>query len=120
DNNSDTHDVYGHGTAVAGTAAACSNNGVGVASIAWGCKIMPIRISDPQGYATDSTIASALTWAADHGARVANISFGSIGMFSAVSTAAQYFQSRGGVVTTSAGNAAEVLTYADNPYMLTV
>src|SRR5260221_317507 len=37
DNNSDTSDVYGHGTAVAGTVAAASNNGSGVASVAWNC-----------------------------------------------------------------------------------
>jgi subtilisin family serine protease len=45
-NNSDTSDVCGHGTAVAGAAAAASNNAIGVASIAWGCRIMPVRISD--------------------------------------------------------------------------
>jgi subtilisin family serine protease len=45
DNNSNTSDVYGHGTAVAGTAAAAANNNIGVAGVAWGCKIMPIRVS---------------------------------------------------------------------------
>jgi subtilisin family serine protease len=43
DNNANTNDVYGHGTAVAGTAAAASNNSLGVASVAWNCRIMPIR-----------------------------------------------------------------------------
>src|SRR6185369_4047715 len=38
-NNSDTSDVYGHGTQVAGAAAAASNNGLGVASVCWGCWI---------------------------------------------------------------------------------
>ena len=45
DNNSNTADVYGHGTNVAGTAAALSNNGTGVTSVCWFCSIMPIRVS---------------------------------------------------------------------------
>ncbi len=119
DGNSDTSDVYGHGTAVAGTAAAASNNGAGVAGVAWGCKIMPVRISDPNGYAYDSTIAQGLNWAADHGARVANISF-RVSDSSTVKSAAQYFQSKGGVVAVSAGNDGLFDSASDNPYVLTV
>jgi len=75
DNNSNTSDVLGHGTQVAGGAAAISNNGTGVSSLAWGCRIMPIRVSDTTGSAFDSTIAQALSWAADQGVRVANASY---------------------------------------------
>src|ERR1041385_6804033 len=75
DNNSDTRDVGNHGTAVAGTAAALSNNGIGIASVCWSCKLMPIRVSDINGYGSYSAMASGLAWAADHGARVANISY---------------------------------------------
>jgi subtilisin family serine protease len=119
DNNSNSADVYGHGTKVAGTVAACGNNGLGVASVAFGCKLMPVRISDTSGYGYASTIASGLTWAADHGARVANVSY----EFSddpTVSSAAKYFNSKGGVVTMSAGNDGAVLTIPDNPNILTV
>jgi len=119
DNNADSSDVYGHGTAVAGTAAASSNNGLGVASVAWGCQIMPIRISDPSGFGSLSAMANALTWAADHGARVANISY-QVTESSTVQSAAQYFQSKGGVVTIAAGNDASFATASDNPYVLTV
>jgi thermitase len=118
-NNSNTTDVYGHGTKVAGTAAASSNNLTGVASVAWNCKIMPIRISDTNGTATYSAMASGLTWAADHGARVANISY-IASESSTVKSAAQYFQSKGGVVTASAGNNTTFSSAADNPYILTV
>jgi thermitase len=118
-NNSSTMDVSGHGTAVAGTAAAASNNGVGVASVCWSCRIMPIRVSDMTGYATYSYIASGLTWAADHGARVANISY-IVSDSSAVTSAAQYFQGKGGVVTSSAGNYSTFSNSLDNPYILTI
>lgn len=118
-NNTDTRDVHGHGTKVAGTAAASSNNGIGVASIAWGCSLMPIRVADSTGYATYSAIASGLNWAADHGARVANISF-YVSESSAVTTAARYFQGKGGIVATAAGNSGAFNSGADNAYMLTV
>src|SRR5258708_5798103 len=119
DNNSDTTVVSGHGTWVAGTAAASGNNGIGIASVAINCSIMPVRISDASGLGYASTIASGLTWAADHGARVANVSYEVTGI-STVSSAAQYFQSKGGVVTVSAGNDSAVLTAPDDPNALTV
>lgn len=118
-NNSDTRDVFGHGTVVAGTAAAASNNSQGVASIAWNCPIMPVRISALDGTATYSAMANGLIWAADHGARIANISYKASNS-STVRSAASYFQSKGGVVAAGAGNEAFFDTSADNPYILTV
>ena len=118
-NTADTSDVYGHGTEVAGTIGACTNNGTGVAAVTWNCRIMPIRISATDGSATYSAMAAGLTWAADHGARVANISY-MASTSAAVTSAAQYFQSKGGVVTSSAGNYATFDSSADNPYILTV
>jgi subtilisin family serine protease len=118
-NNSNTSDVGGHGTAVAGTAAAVSNNGVGVASVCWGCMIMPIRVSDGSTGATYSAIASGLNWAADHGARVANISY-IVSESATVTSSAKYFQGKGGIVPSSAGNYSTFSSASDNPYILTV
>ena len=103
DNNSNTADVYGHGTKVAGVVAALGNNSMGVAGVAFNARLMPIRVTDTSGYASISALASGLTYAADHGARVANMSF-AVQSYSSVISAAQYFMNKGGVVMNSAGN----------------
>jgi subtilisin family serine protease len=104
DNNSNTADVTGHGTSVAGSAAAITNNGAGVAGVAGSTRIMPLRVSDATGYAYYSTIAQAVTYAADNGARVANASFSGVFGSSTVQSAAQYLKSKGGLLVVSAGN----------------
>jgi len=109
DNNTNTADVCGHGTAVAGTAAAASNNSIGVAGVAGQAKIMPIRVAyydatSGSCYAYTSTIASGITYAADHGARIANISYGPLAGSTTIQNAAQYMKSKGGLVIVSAGN----------------
>jgi Subtilase family/Bacterial Ig domain/Fervidolysin N-terminal prodomain len=103
-NNTDTADDYGHGTAVAGTAAAQGNNGIGVAGVAWAASILPIKISDPTGYATYSNMAKALTYAVDHGARVINISFYGSSSSSTLQSAADYVWNHNGIVFACAGN----------------
>lgn len=117
--NSDTSDVNGHGTMVAGVAAAAANNSTGVAGLGWNCKIMPLRISDANGIASATNMAAALQYAADHGAKVANISFPASGS-ATIRSAAQYFMNKGGVVTISSGNTGAFDSTADNPYVLTV
>ena len=110
DNNTNTADVCGHGTKAAGSAAAASNNAMGVAGVAGQAKIMPIRIAYNDAgvcYATFSTMASGVTWAADHGARVANISYSYVAMSSAVQSAANYLRSKGGLLFVSAANNAK-------------
>jgi thermitase len=108
-NNTDTSDVCGHGTAVAGSAAARSNNGTGVAGVAGQARIMPVRIAyydSASGgcYAYSSTIANGITWAADHGARIANVSYGPLAGNATIQSAASYMKSKGGLVFISAGN----------------
>lgn len=119
DNNSNASDPNGHGTAVAGTAAAAGNNAIGVASVAWSARIMPVRIADATGYAYWSTIAQGVTWAADHGAKVANISY-AVGSSSTVQSAAQYMRGKGGVVVVSAGNTGTADTTAPSDTMIIV
>jgi len=107
DNNANTVDVFGHGTKIAGVAAASGNNGQGITGVDWHARIMPIRVTDAGGYAYDSLIAQGLIWAADHGARVANISFLGVSRSTTILSAAQYMRNKGGVVVVAAGNTGE-------------
>jgi thermitase len=104
-NNADTADVQGHGTAVAGAAAATLNNGAGFAAIAGRAKIMPIRIANADLWADASVVAAAITWAADHGARIASISYSGMAGNATVLAAADYMRAKGGLVVVAAGNA---------------
>ncbi len=76
DNNSNITDTYGHGTAVSGVIAAVGNNSKGIIGVAYGAKIMPIKVFGPSEYAAASRLASAIQYAVDHGADVINMSWG--------------------------------------------
>ena len=119
DNNTNTADVYGHGTAVAGCVAPATNNGIGIAGTAYNCKIMPLRVSDSTGYAYWSTMATALQYAANNGCKVANASFRA-GESTTVQNAAKYMNSKGGVFVCSAGNQATLVTTTNFPEIIVV
>ena len=119
DKNSNTSDVYGHGTKVAGSAAASSNNATGVTGVAWNAKIMPVRISDSSGYAFWSTIAEGIYWAADNGAKVVNISYAVQGSAS-IQNAANYLRGKGGLVVNSAGNTGALDATSANAALISV
>ncbi|MBI2567172.1 MAG: S8 family serine peptidase [Candidatus Schekmanbacteria bacterium] len=101
---SDPSDDNGHGTHVAGIAAAGSDNAEGGAGVCWGCRIVPVKVLDASGYGTYSQIASGIQLAADSGARVINLSLGSTASSETVRLAVQYAQGKGAVVVGAAGN----------------
>jgi len=94
----DTKDRIGHGTAVAGTIAAAGNNGIGVAGVSWHSRILPLVVVDENDVATYSDIAEAIRYAADHGARVINISVGGPAQSAALQSAVDYAWSKGSLI----------------------
>jgi thermitase len=104
DNNSNTSDVYGHGTKVAGAAMAIGNNAIGVAGVAPKAKLMPVRIAGTDGYGSASAMAQGMAYAADNGARVANLSFGYICGYQSLLDAANYMRTKGAVAIFAGGN----------------
>jgi subtilisin family serine protease len=72
----DPTDYEGHGTHVAGIIGARGNNGTGVTGVAWDTSLMPVQALDADGAGYTSDIVAADTYAATHGARIVNASFG--------------------------------------------
>lgn len=103
-NNTDTQDVQGHGTAVAGSAAAMTNNVIGVAGVAWNSTIMPLVVANSSGSATYYDIARAINYAADQGVRIMNISISGSSSSSTLQTAVNYAWGKGAVIIAAAGN----------------
>jgi len=100
----DASDDQGHGTHVAGTIAQSTNNGYGVAGIAYQSKIMPLKVLAARGGGTIADIAESIKFAADNGADVINMSLGGGGASSMMEEAIKYAHSKGVVIVAAAGN----------------
>ncbi len=100
----DPADDQGHGTHVAGTAAAATDNGIGIAGVAWEVKIMPVKALSSSGAGAHSWIANAIVWATDHGADVINMSLGGPYTSATMREAVNYAWNHGVVIVAAAGN----------------
>jgi len=109
----DPQDFAGHGTGVAGIAAAAANNtsgalGFNIAGVCWSCRVMGLRAgflgTSGVGFVLESAWTQALVYAADNGARVANLSFGGPGTSQIGAAAVAYALSRDLLIVASAGN----------------
>jgi len=103
----DPQTPFTHGTHVAGTIAAQINNGAGVAGIAPGARIQPLKVLDCTGTGSFSDIALAITFAADNGARIINMSLGAnlqAGCPASTQEAIDYAFGRGVFIAAAAGN----------------
>jgi serine protease len=103
-NDADASDDHGHGTHVAGTIAESTNNGIGVAGVAYGASIMPLKVLSAKGSGSIGAIAQAIRWAADHGANVINMSLGGPVPVGTIANAVKYAHNKGVVIVAAAGN----------------
>ena len=102
---SDASDDNGHGTWVTGVAAAATNNGVGMAGMSWLSPVIPVKVCDSTGSCPYSNVAKGMTWAADHGAKVINLSLGGEGSCPAtLQSAVDYAWDKGLVIVAASGN----------------
>ncbi len=104
DHDSTPQDLHGHGTGIASIIAARSNNGVGISGINWQARIMALRALNSIGGGDFETVATAIRYAADNGARVINMSFGSFSDMSVLASAIDYATSRNVVIVAAVGN----------------
>ncbi|HSL10453.1 MAG TPA: S8 family peptidase [Actinomycetota bacterium] len=97
-------DDDGHGTHVAGIAAAEGNNSIGISGVCPGCSIMPLRVANNQGGLPLANVVQATRYAVDEGARVINMSFGGPAWSRAERQAIMYANDAGVLVVAAAGN----------------
>lgn len=104
--NDDTHpnDDEGHGTHVTGTIAQTTNNFTGVAGIAFGSSIMPVKVLDNTGSGTYSDVAEGIRFAADNNAQVINLSLGGQSPSETLRLACEYAYSKGALIVCASGN----------------
>ncbi len=119
----DAMDDHGHGSHVAGTIAAATDNELGVAGINWEGKILPIKVCNAGGSCPRSAILEGIVYAADHDADVINMSLGGPGGPQSYDAAIRYADSRGVIIVVAAGNNNEDtagFTPANHPLVIAV
>lgn len=104
--NQDAHpnDDNGHGTHVAGTVAQTTNNGFGVAGVAFGVTVMPVKVLNAAGTGAYDWIADGIYYAVDNGADVISMSLGGSSGSVTLENAVAYAYNHDVVVVAASGN----------------
>jgi subtilisin family serine protease len=101
----DATDDHGHGTHVAGTVAAATNNRRGVSGVAWGAKVLPVKVLNESGSGTSCDVVVGIVEAVKRGAHVLNLSLGFASACPvAFRLATEYATQQKALVVASAGN----------------
>ncbi len=104
--NHQLQDDFGHGTFVSGIIAAKTNNGIGIAGVNPGARIMTLKVADDTGKASSLSIYRAIRYGVDNGARIINISLGREGISKLEQLGVNYAWNMGCLVIVAAGNQA--------------
>ena len=102
--NEDAADDNGHGTHVAGTVAEVGGNGLAESGVAPEASILPVKVLDSTGAGSDADVAAGIVWAADHGARIINLSLGGSQPSTVLADGVAYARTRGVLIVAAAGN----------------
>lgn len=97
-------DLYGHGTHVAGIAAAATHNGKGVVGLGFNSHLLSVKVLNDSGGGYYSWIANGIKWAADNGAKVINLSLGGSSRSKTLENAVNYAWNKGVILSCAAGN----------------
>jgi serine protease len=111
DGSADAVDDNGHGTHVSGTIGENAENGLAEVGLAPEVSILPVKVLDAGGSGTDSDVATGIVWAADHGARVVNLSLGGGTSSRLLSDAVRYATAHGALIVAAAGNESGAVGY---------
>jgi len=122
ENDATPQDGCGHGTHVSGIIAAEGDNAQGIAGVAWKSSIMPVRVLDNRCTGTTANIANALVWAVERGAKIINLSLGTITPSTLLENGTYYAYSQGAAIFAAAGNSGSgfVLYPAAYPWVIAV
>ncbi|WJH33047.1 S8 family peptidase [Paenibacillus sp. CC-CFT747] len=104
DPNTPPQDDVGHGTHVAGVISALVNNSRGVAGMTWYNPVMPVKVLDSSGAGNTYNVAQGIIWAADHGAKVINMSLGNYADANFLHDAVKYAYDKDVVLVAASGN----------------
>jgi thermitase len=113
-------DQNGHGTHVAGIAAAETNNATGIAGMAPNTKILAVRVLDANGSGSLADIADGIRYAADSGAEVINLSLGCNCDTQTLENAVNYAYNKGSVIVAAAGNDGVSTTFEPASYSVVI
>ena len=111
DNKAEAYDDHGHGTHVAGTIAQTTNNGMGVAGLAYCARLMPVKVLSKGGFGTVANVAEGIRFAADNGAQVINMSLGGPIKSAVLEDAVDHAIKKGVLIVAAAGNSGKSVGY---------
>ncbi|WP_413380239.1 S8 family peptidase [Alkalihalobacillus sp. 1P02AB] len=104
DESGDFSDAHGHGTHVAGVAAAMTNNITGIAGVSWKSNILPVKVLNDDGEGSSYEVANGIYWAVENGAQVINMSLGDYYHSDALHDAVKYAYDNDVVIIAASGN----------------